>query len=487
MFDSVEEALAYHAGQHPDKLCIADEMEAFTYGEVWRKVQRVADTLERLQVKKGEKIAVECSQNADFLICVLACHLLGVIFVPLENQASSERVEDIISSTKSKYFISNGNYKVECECLNWEALQEESAERKKRTTFQSADTIAEILYTTGTTGKAKGIVLTNRNNVAVAENIIYGTEMKKDNVELVPLPLSHSHALRTCYANLVNGSSVVLATGVMRVKKIFELIEKYHVTAYDLSPSAANVLMKLAKRRLKEYSEQVDYIEIGSAILEESLKRELCEVFQNSRLYNFYGSTEAGRSCIVDFNKEREREGCIGKPAKNAEFIVTDEDRNVIQSSKENLGLLAVSGLMNMQEYFQAPELTEQIMQQGYIYTNDLGYIDEDGYIYILGRMDDIINYNGIKIAPEEIESCVQKYSGVVDCACVPLKDELCGQVPKVFVEVANKETFDTTILLKFMAENLEANKMPKKIEVIDKIPRASNGKLLRKKLREEL
>lgn len=342
------------------------------------------------------------------------------------------------------------------------------------------------MYSTGTTGKAKGIVITNQNNIAVAENIIFGTKMTEDNVELVPMPMSHSHALRTCYANMLNGSTVVLIDGVMRMKKLFELIEKYQVNAFDLSPSAANVLMKLAKKQLLEYSKHIKFIEIGSAALEENLKEELCQVFPDSRLYNFYGSTEAGRSCILDFNQEKGKSGCIGKPTKNAMFIVTDQDRNEITSNENNPGLLAIAGAMNMKEYLKAPELTQNTMQRGFIYTSDLGYIDEEGFVYVLGRMDDVINYNGIKIAPEEIESYVQRYPGVTDCACVPVKDPMCGQAPKVFVSVEEKNDFDTTGLLKFLSECLEANKLPKKIEIIEKIPRTANGKILRRELREE-
>lgn len=113
--------------------------------------------------------------------------------------------------------------------------------------------------------------------------------------------------------------------------------------------------------------------------------------------------------------------------------------------------------------------------------------MDADGYVYVLGRMDDVINYNGIKIAPEEIENQVNKFPGVKDSACVPLKDELSGQVPKVFVAVEDKERFDTTELLIYLTEVIDGNKVPKKIEVIDEIPRTTNGKLLRRKLREEM
>lgn len=487
MFRSIVEAVAYHGEKYPEKLCIADEVEALSYRDVINRAGQIAQKFESMGIQKEDKVAVECTQNANFLICGLACQIIGAVFVPLEKNASKERVKDIIEVTEPKCFICKGDYEVPVTILKEKEFYEfQKISVKEYSEFPEPQTVAEILYSTGTTGKAKGIVITNQNNVAVAENIMYGTEMAKDNVELVPMPMSHSHALRTCYANMLNGSTVVVVDGVMRIKKIFELIDKYQINAFDLSPSAANVLMKLAKKQLVEYSSHIKFIEIGSAVLEEGLKEELCEVFQKSRLYNFYGSTEAGRSCILDFNQEKGRPGCIGKPTKNAMFIITDQDRNEIQSNKNNPGLLAISGTMNMKEYLKAPELTKKTMQQGYIYTNDLGYIDEEGFVYVLGRMDDVINYNGIKIAPEEIEGFVHRYSGVTDCACVPVKDPMCGQVPKVYVSVEDESNFDTTELLKFLSEHLEANKLPKKVEIIDKIPRTSNGKILRRELRKE-
>lgn len=487
MFQSIVEAVAYYGENTPEKLCVVDEIKTLTYSAFWNGINEAAEKLKHLGIGKEDKVAVECTQNADFLICGLACQLLGAVFVPLEKNAAKERAAEIIAVTQAKCFICRGDYEVLVTCVDEKEFFEPcNTAKEKWTEFPKEETVAEILYSTGTTGKAKGIVITNRNNVAVAENIMYGTEMPKNNVELVPMPMSHSHALRTCYANFLNGSTVVITDGVMRVKKIFELIENYGVNAFDLSPSAANVLVKIAKKKLQEYNSQITFIEIGSAALEESLKEELCRLFPNSRLYNFYGSTEAGRSCILDFNQEKGRKGCIGKPTKNARFIITNQEREEIKSDKDNTGLLAVFGTMNMKEYLNEPKLTRQTMQDGFIYTSDLGYIDENGYVYVLGRMDDVINYNGIKIAPEEIEGVVRKYQGVTDCACIPVKDDMCGQVPKIFVSVENKEEFDSAVLLKFLSEHMEANKLPKKVEIIDKIPRTSNGKILRRKLKEE-
>lgn len=484
MQESIVEIVAGQATKNPETFCIVDEREAYTYEKVWRLVRVIAGELQKLGLEKNDRVIVECTQDAYFLICNLACELLGIIFVPIEHKAAEERVKNILEDTDAKLFIYATEYDIPIKMIWIEALpwlQEEMAEALYL--FPKAEDTAEILYTTGTTGASKGIEITNRNNIALAENVKYGTEMKENNVELIPLPLSHSHGLRCFYANMLNGSTVVLTEGVTHVKHIFEIIEKYKVTAMDMSPSAVLVLDRLSKGKFTDISQQIDYIQVGTEALQERVKELLITTFPKSRLYNFYGSTESGRSCVLNFNKDRGKAKCIGKPTKNASFMVTNEERMPINSSKENVGLLASSGPMNMKGYWMQDGLTKKTMQGGYVYTNDMGYIDEEGYIYVLGRKDDIINYKGIKISPEEIEENVRKYKEVVDCACVPKEDNLSGQIPKLFIVVRDKEVFQKEDMFAFLKKYIDENKVPKELEIIDEIPRTYNGKIHRMKL----
>ena len=491
MHESIVEIVASHAGQSPDRLCAADKKGAYTYGELWELVKAAAGRLRSMGIKKGDFVMVECTQDAGFLACDLACELCGAIFVPVEHRASADRVGEIRKDTDARLLICHTAYGLQVESISMEGLLQQpgsadaSSHPEYGFTFPRKEDTAEILYTTGTTGASKGIEVTHGNNIALAENVKYGTEMKEGNVEWIPLPLSHSHGLRCCYANMLNGSSVVLTEGVSWVKQIFALLGQYHVTSMDISPSAVTVLYQLAKGKLSEISPQIDYIQVGTEALQEHVKEILISHFPQARLYNFYGSTESGRTCVLDFNKERGRAGCIGKPTRNATFLVTDEARNPIASSEGHMGLLATAGAMNMKGYWKQPELTAQVMRGGYVYTNDLGYIDPDGYVYMQGRKDDIINYKGIKIAPEEIEESARKFREVLDCACVPKADKLSGQVPKLFVVVRDKGTFQKKELFDFLKNAVNANKMPKEIEVIDEIPRTYNGKVQRRKLVE--
>lgn len=490
-FYSVVNACRYYAEDRPDKICIIDESGRHSYKEVWTNVCRILDWFHRKNINKGAYIVVECMQNAFYLEIALACQLGGLIFIPVEKASKEERISDICQETNADIFLYDGSYNnnvckniVSLKYLYTEAILSDfyldDYWADKLMTDVSEDDVATILYTTGTTGKPKGIMLTNRNFIALTENISFGTEMKEDNVELIPLPISHAHGLYTSYTGIVNGSSVVLMDGVLQIADVFSAIEKYHVNALDLSPSAARILLKLGKDELEKYAGQISYIEIGTAFLDEDTKMVLCEKFPDTRLYNFYGLTEAGRVCILNFNKKRKAKACIGKPVPNASILIIDDNGEPIKSSNQNIGLIAVAGKMLMKGYFNSDD---NPVHNGYLRTSDVGYIDEEGYIFVLGRADDVINCNGIKIAPEEIETPVLRYSGVVDCACVPCADKISGFVPKLFIET--DDSFDMKGFRAHLAKLVEQNRLPKQIEIIDKIPRTFNGKLQRKKLRE--
>ncbi len=474
-FRSIAEAVANHAKNTPEKLCVADGKHRYTYRDFYDYACQIASSLSG---HKGEILAVRCSQDGTFLALKVACELAGCIFVPIEKEASLLRIREIISETDAFAFVTDKEVEdIPCGIMPYPEYEDVPCEGSFP--FPDGEATAEVLFTTGTTGKSKGVEISNRNNVALAENIMYGAKIRKNSVELIPLPISHSHGLRSCYANLLNGSGIVLSDGVMMIRNLFDMINEFHVTAMDFSPSAVKVLIKLAKERFFDLADQLDYIEIGTAVLDEETKKTLIDHFPNTRLYNFYGSTESGRSCVLDFRKENLRK-CVGKPTRHARFIVTDENRKEILSSEDNMGLLACCGAMNMKGYWKQKELTEQTMRDGFVYTNDLSYIDENGYVYVYGRKDSIINFGGIKIAPDELEEQIIKYKGIKDCACVPKNDSVYGQIPYLYITVENKDDFDMAAFMSFMKEHIDYNKLPKKVEIIDSIPRTFNGKLQR-------
>ena len=361
MVRSIVEALAEYAKVQPDKLFLADGKVELTYLDAWKCVYGYAVHLRELGIRRGDHVVVRNSQNAQLVISQLAIQLVGAVFVPIEKNAADDRIAEIIGAVEAKLYLAAKQGEFSCK---WETIKdvlsykmddaaemrisESDDENGDSFRFPEPEETAEVLFTTGTTGKSKGIELTYESVIAVSENVIGSVEMKKDSVELIPVPLSHSHGLRRYYSNILNGGSVVIIDGVIFTKKFFGAIEKYHVTAIDLVPAALAALFKLSGDKLGEYADQLDYVQLGSAPIPNHDKEHLRELLPNTRLYNFYGTTESGCSCILDFNAMPDKKNCIGKPSCHAEFVFFDEQGNAIDATEETPGFLACRGTMNM-------------------------------------------------------------------------------------------------------------------------------------------
>ena len=462
-----------------------DYSNELTYREAWQQVVGCAEALEEAGATPEDYIAIECNQGVEFVIAMLAIQLMGAIPVPVEKNASPSRRLDIAKKVKPALFVGPrespefnpatfASYSQVCGVVGSDSWSKG---------FPLSDSCSEILFSTGTTGIPKGVVLTHLNDVAMAQNIIDGLQMKPDTVEILPVPLNHSFGLRRTNANLYNGSTVLISDGVLALKRVFDLMDKYHANAMSLVPNMIKIIIKLSNDRLASYSDILDYIQFSSAPLAEQDKAKVMEMLPRTRLYNFYGSTEAGATCVYDFNAMADKAHCIGKPTGNARFIVVDENRVPIESSIDNMGIIASGGDVVMRGYFNEPELTRETIQDGFVFTKDLGYIDDEGFVYILGRVDDVINFGGIKVAPEEIEHEVEANPIVRDCACVAVKDEISGQIPVLCISLEEGAEYDMKEFRKFLTSVLGVNERPQRVVVVDEIPRAYNGKVKRKEL----
>ncbi|MBQ3423611.1 MAG: long-chain fatty acid--CoA ligase [Clostridia bacterium] len=349
--------------------------------------------------------------------------------------------------------------------------------------FPTGDMPADILFTTGTTGKSKGVQLSHLSLMTMARTSIEGTQMEPDNVYLVTVPMNHAGGIRKLHMTMYNGSSIVLLDGLMRIKLFFQYIQEYGVTSIYLPPSAVHMLLQLSGREISRYNSQLRFIYTGSAAYPETDKEKLCQLLPDVRLYNGYGGSEIGSVSMLDYNQHKGMVGCIGRPNSAVTVRITDEDRNSIASDAEHIGLLAVSSDMNMQCYWNEPELTKETMEDGWIYTSDLGYIDRDGYIFLVGRSGDVINVGGLKVAPTEVEETALRYEGIADCVCTSTDDKHMGKVVRLLVVMKDGWELNPGEIQNMLRQHLEAYKVPKYIDQIDEVPRTFNGKIDRKRL----
>lgn len=335
MFDSIVEAVFYHAEVQPDRLCLVDDFARATYAEYAGRVRRFAEVLTQDGIAPGDRIVAEASQSIDYLAIELAIQLIGGVFVPVERNCAPEKVAEIVLRSEAKAVVSD---KADaCDAPLRYTLAEivrraENVSGIEPAAFPARETVSEILFSTGTTGKEKGVVLTHANDIALAENVMGGVEMAGDNVEMILSPMNHSHGLRRYYANMVNGSTVVLLGSAMNMKRFMANMDDYGVNALDLVPAALSAVLKLSRGRLAEYRDQLKYVQLGAAPLLAADCAEICTLLPNTRLYNFYGSTESGCIAIYNFNRPDAKAHCVGRPTCNSDIFIVGDDGQPIMS-----------------------------------------------------------------------------------------------------------------------------------------------------------
>ena len=479
--DSVVECIYHHSMEEPEKKAVITEEREVTYAGLWSMIRRCALSLREKGVAVGDRVMLEAPSTAEYLACCYGTEMLGAISVPFEKNAPDERIAEIAADIKPAVILKDSD---EVEILGCAPDGSPDADSPAAEfTFPTPDLLAEILYTTGTTGKSKGVMVSHyaQMNMCTNQNPVIG--LREDNVWLIPTPMNHAAGLRKTHMSMVRGSTVYLLQGFTDLKKFFGAMKNSHVTSLYLPPAGIHYILLLAAKELAKYDDQLDFIYSSSSALPSGDKEKLIELLPHVRKYDAYGSSEVGAICYIDYNAVRNVPQCVGKPNKGFEVTCVDENYQPFHADKENPGIIAIKSNTVTAGYWNEPELTKNTIHDGVIYMSDLGYMDDEGYLYLVGRRDDVINIGGFKVAPTEVEDAALRLPMMDDCACVPFQDKINGQVLKMYVVLKQDAPFDPVRIASLIGEKLEAYKVPKYIEQIDAIPRTFNGKIDRKVL----
>ncbi len=481
-----------HARTMPEKTAVIDHGRRTGYGELYRYVCGYRSWLLEHGVRKGDIVVLKADQNVEYAVIYLSIHSIGAVAASLEKHIPAESMKAVIAQLHADHVLTDdagaGEMPPAHIIARGDVLKTAREYANAAETAESgfsgpnlADS-ADILFTTGTTGASKGAELTHRTLAATAENLICGCGYRPDTVILVPGPLNHANAIRKLFTTFVNGSTICLLDGMMNMKAFFRALdEETGHLACCLPPSAIRTIFQLTREKLGEYADKIDFIESATSPLPESDKEKLCKLLPKTRLYNNYGSSESASVCMYDYNANPGKAGCIGKPMPNAEILIVDENRKPMESSADHIGLIACRGDINMKGYVNDPELTAEVLQDNILYTSDMGYMDDDGYVYIVGRKDDVINVGGLKVAPTEVEEAALAFDGVEDCICIGVDDKISGKALKLLLVMREGTDLSPRDMKSFLSARLESHKVPRFYEAVDHVQRTYNGKPDRK------
>ena len=452
-----------HIGQYanltPDKPAVICEGRTLSYSLLWQSIQEKASRLKAEGLREGEPYVFVTTQDEQFIVTYCAVHLCGAIAVPLEASMPQERQQQIRDEVNGPNTLAsfNGNEMVNGQC---------SMVNGKWSNGKCSD----ILYTTGTTGKAKGVMLSAEAWNANAENLTDRLGFTSEQLFIICGPLNHLGSLSKIYPTLMSGATLYIMEGLKDLGAFFSVFSlPFTRFATFLVPSIIRMLLQVASRNLAAVASKIDFIETGAAPISQADMERLRQVLPHSRLFNTYASTETGIVCSYEYSKYGCEPGLLGNPMKHSSVRINEDGRVVC------------SGATIMSGYWGAPDLTAQVLINNEIYTSDIGSLDSQGMLRLQGRQDDIINVGGYKVNPSEVEDAVSSFEPIADCICIPAQHILLGTVPKLlYVPKQGKEVKPKDIA-DFLRGRIENYKIPLLYEAVENIKRTYNGKLDRK------
>jgi acyl-CoA synthetase (AMP-forming)/AMP-acid ligase II len=416
-----------------------------TYAQLWQEVARRAQDFHPHEV-----VCFRSSQDIDFLVTYMAVHLAGGVAAPLEHGMPDALFERISSAVAHSF------------------------------TLHSSLPIADILYTTGTTGRSKGVMVSHRALIADAENLIAGQGFSHDLVFIINGPLNHIGSLSKIWPCIILGATILIIEGMKDLNSFFRALDT-PPSSFLLPPSSKlkfatffvpatiRMILQFAPDRLASYAHKLDFIESGAAPLPQTDMQRLCELLPHTRLYNTYASTETGIIATYNYNDGRCMANCLGRPMPHSKILITLD------------GLIACQGDTLMSGYVGDPELTATVLHDDTVFTSDVGILDEEGMLHLSGRASDVINVGGFKVSPIEVEEAAMASPMVSDCICISASHPVTGRALKLLVVTPPGQKLDKRTLARYLADRLEPYKVPMLYEQVDTIARTYNGKLDRK------
>ena len=506
-FSNFYELISFQAKKRKNKTALLLGNDKITYTQIVASADKLAAYLSSMGVKKGDKVALFLRNSSEFIYAIFAVSKLGAILVPINTFLKSEELSYILEDSGSTVLIASTIYdkvvngseaSALCDFILWEGDEIATGEKhlrftdaleEKMSVESAAGTLedtAVIIYTSGTTGKPKGAMLSNQN---IISNVFSGQKtvnVKANDRGIVFLPMFHSFTFSIgVMLPLSVGGSIVIIKSIQPFSNIFKQTLTKRVTLFFGIPDVYNAL---AKAKLPWYFMWFNRIRVfisGAAALQPKTLDAMAKKFKRATLLEGYGLSEASPAvCMNTFRKQKA--GSVGTALYGYEMKIVDEDMNEIPNG--GIGDIIVRGDNIMQGYLGRPEATLEAIVNGWLLTGDMGYMDDEGFLFIVDRKKDLIISKGINIYPREIEEVIDLYEGVGASAVIGVVDEKSGEIPIVYIELAEgTESVDITGLKKYMREHLANYKIPKQIHMIKELPKNATGKVLKRVLKDRL
>lgn len=477
------------------------EGREFTNVELLGAAARFATALKDAGVREGDRIGVMLPNLPEVGIAYGALLRMGAIVMPMVFLLAVPEIRHILEDSEATFIITSPEFQpnvaAACEgmvnpprtivvgdptpdgCLSYAQMVEGPAEPHP-VVERGADDLAVIMYTSGTTGHPKGVMLTHGNLLFNAENSAKAVDLRDGDVSIQGLPQAHLFGL----ASSITGSLFKVKGVLLRwftAEGFFEAVKTHRANSSGVVPTMLTYMLAHPQFDDVDWS-SMRWVVCGAAPLPVEVAAEF-EKRTGARVLEGYGLTETSPTVSVMRIEESSRPGSCGKPVPNVEVAILDDDDKPVATGET--GEVCVKGPNVMKGYYKLPDVTADVMRNGWFHTGDMGHLDEDGYLYITERKKDLIIRGGFNIYPRDIEEVIYGHPAVQECAVVGVPDAAMGEEVVAYVVLRPGESATEDEIMASCRENLAKYKTPRHVRFVDTLPKNPVGKILKKDLRD--
>jgi len=500
-----------HARERADHVALVCESQRYTYAGIDHLARALAITLQGAGLRRGDRVAIYLENCVEAVIAIFAVLKAGGVFMPVNPQVKADKLAYLLRDSEAHTLIAHGTFTdtvtraldgvSTLRTLIMTQPTTQSIAGKTVMPFDSAVVVADrelvpqatidqdlaaIIYTSGSTGDAKGVMVTHLNMVTAATSISTYLGLRPDDIILNVLPIAFDYGLYQILMSSRVGATLVLQRSLAFPVKVLETMVREKVTVLPGVPTVFTMLLNLGSFGKYDLG-TLRLVTNTAAALSEKQIRDIRASFPTATLFSMYGLTECKRVTYLPPDQLDVRPMSVGKGMPNEELWLVDEQGRRLPNG--STGELVVRGSHVMRGYWRKPQQTAERLKPGelpgemYLYTGDIFRTDAEGYLYFVGRKDDIIKSRGEKVSPREVENVLHKLDGVLEAAVIGVADEVMGEAVKAFVVLKQGHSWSERDVIKHCLAHLESFMAPKQVVFLDALPRTDTGKITKRGL----
>ena len=503
LFKKIPDLVKKRAEENPEKTYLYFHESSWTYKQFESIAKKTASAFESIGLKKGDHIAILIPNSPEFLFCYFGAMTGGFVAGTMNTLLKADELEYILNDCDATVLCTTPQYRKMLEPV-WKnltkigkvILTEQFENYPEALVLQkfieggsenfyreiAPDDNASMIYTSGTTGHPKGVILTHSNilyNSFVAHQLI---DLQKDDTALCIMPLFHVNAqIASVMSTMHAGASVVLEE-MFKPRTFISTLKKYRCTTFSGVPTIYNYLNEMPEAQGEDLSFLKACI-CGAAPMPVDVFTKFEEKFK-AKIIEGYGLSEG--TCVSSLNPVNgtRKIGSIGIPIPGQEMAIWDNDGNALADGA--IGEILIRGPNVMPGYYKRDEENKKTINKGWLKTGDLGYRDQDGYYFIIGRKKEMIISGGENIYPKEIEEVLYKHDDISECAVVGIPDKTYGEVVGAFIVPKQGATISEKDVRSYLRSKIAGFKFPKIIEIVTDLPKTATGKIQKNKIVED-